>query len=177
MLLRTVLEIGGLGGYSAVNFCKAVGPTGLVYSIDLNPLPVVAPNHRVVVKDARDLSRADLPDVPAEGLDLVFFDCHDYDVQMELFEQLVADGLVHEDTVIVMHDTNTHPYQAAPWVYPAPDGRGWVHCPAERRMVNELRVHHGYEALNVHTRLERHSDALPYRHGLSILSKPRVLSV
>ena len=177
MLMRTVLEIGGLGGYSANNFCKAVGPLGRVYSIDINPMPVVAPNHRVVVKDARHLSRADLPDMPEGPVDLIFFDCHDYDVQMTLFERLVADGLIGDNTTIALHDTNVHPTQTAPWVYPAPDPPGWVHCPAERRMVNELRTRHGYEALNVHTQPTRHSPALPYRHGLSILTKPRALSV
>jgi predicted O-methyltransferase YrrM len=37
--IRRVLEIGGLGGYSARNFCVAVGNHGIVYTVDLNPVP------------------------------------------------------------------------------------------------------------------------------------------
>ncbi len=39
MLVRRVLEIGGLSGYSATNFTKAVGPLGVVYTIDIRPVP------------------------------------------------------------------------------------------------------------------------------------------
>ena len=176
MRLRSALEIGGLGGYSAVNFCAAVGPSGIVYSVDVNSVPVVAPNHRVVVKNAAHLSRAALPDLPVDGIDLVFFDCHDYDAEMSMFERLRADGVVRDDTVLALHDTNEHPYQTGPWVYKNPGGPGWVHAQAERRMVNDLRAR-GYEAFQLHTRLDRHSPDLPYRHGVTLLSKPRELPV
>ena len=76
--LRTVLELGGLNGYSATNFLRAVGPDGIVVTVDLNPVAQLAPNHVVLHKDARHLSASDLP----PHIDLVFFDCHDYDVQI-----------------------------------------------------------------------------------------------
>ncbi len=105
MRLARVLEIGGLHGYSARNFAAAVGDDGIVYSVDLEPTPVVAPNHRTIVKDARTLSAADVDNRP---LDLVFFDCHNYEAQMAMFRSLRADGTITDATVLALHDTNLH---------------------------------------------------------------------
>src|SRR5579872_3938367 len=68
MRLRRILEVGGLSGYSARNFTAAVGDEGVVYTVDLTPVPAQGPNHRVVTKDAADLTAADLDSLP---LDLV----------------------------------------------------------------------------------------------------------
>lgn len=183
MRLRTVVEIGGLSGYSARNFCEAVGPLGQVVTLDLHPVPQVAPNHRVVVGDASRVGRDDLQ---IEHVDLVFFDCHNYDVQMKLLHNLVSDRLVDDDTVIALHDTNTHPRQTVDWkayvkyrlknmiepqgydLYLTADG--WVHQDVERRMVNDLKAA-GYDALCVHSKSERHDETMPFRHGLTIMKR------
>jgi predicted O-methyltransferase YrrM len=112
MRLRTVLEIGGLAGYSARNFCKAVGPLGQVITLDLRPAPKVAPNHRIIVGDATQVGRDEMQ---IEHVDLIFFDCHNYDVQMKFLSNFVADGLIDDDTVIALHDTNTHPRPSVDW--------------------------------------------------------------
>lgn len=73
MRLKRILEIGGLSGYSATNFLKAFATPGesMMYTVDLNPVPVLASNHKVIVKDAQKLVPSD---VDQEPIDLIFFD-------------------------------------------------------------------------------------------------------
>ena len=68
MRLRRVLEIGGLNGYSARNFCEAVGPEGKVYTIDQNYFAPVAPNHTMVMRDVTKIEAFDIGNTP---LDLI----------------------------------------------------------------------------------------------------------
>lgn len=170
MRMRRVLEIGGLSGYSAKNFLAALPADGVVYTVDIAPVPRVSFNHRVIVKDARTLDAADVDD---EELDMIFFDCHEYDVQMTLFDRLASRGIITDSTVLALHDTNVHPFKSVPWAYEIGDG-GWVHQRAERDMVNEL-VRRGYHAFNLHTPIDRHDETMPYRHGVTIAQKFRPL--
>ncbi len=106
MRLRRVLEIGGLDGYSARNFCEAVGPGGNVYTIDQNYFAPIAPNHTVVMRDAAKIGALDIGNTP---LDLIFFDCHDYAAQMTLLHRLWDADMITSRTVIALHDTNFIP--------------------------------------------------------------------
>lgn len=169
--LRTVLELGGLNGYSATNFLRAVGPDGTVVTVDLTPVPQLAPNHVVLHKDARHLTVADLP----PHIDLLFFDCHDYDVQMDVYRHLAASGVVTDHTVLALHDTNTHPSQTVPWAYQVDEGH-WIHQAAERRMVNSFKDA-GYDVFTLHTQPAVHGPHLPYRHGLTLCKKHATLAV
>jgi hypothetical protein len=168
MRLRIILEIGGLGGYSANNFLKAVGEEGLVFTCDINVVSQLAANHRIITKDARLLNTDDL-----EGMviDLVFFDCHVYAAQMEMFLSLRRAGLIGDRTLLVLHDTNLHPRQFVPWAYPVDaEEAGFVHQPVERAMVNDFK-RMGYDAICFHTRMDRHDEKLPFRHGITIMKK------
>jgi hypothetical protein len=168
MRLRHILEIGGLGGYSATNFLKAVGEEGIVFTCDVNPQSKRAPNHRVIAKDARTLDKGDLDCVP---LDMVFFDCHVYAAQMELFVTLRRAGLILDRTLLALHDTNLHPRQFVPWAYPVDSGdAGFVHQAPERQMVNDFK-RMGYDAICFHTMMDCHNDKLPFRHGVTIMKK------
>lgn len=170
--LQHVLEIGGLEGYSASNFLRAVeASNGIVFTVDINPVPQLAPNHVVITKDARALTPEDLHGQP---VDFVFFDCHDYDVQMRVFNRLREQGCITDDTVIALHDTNTHVRQYTESSYHTHDG--WVHQPAERRMVNTLRAI-GYDAFLLHTRPEAHTPDFPFRHGVAVCTKVKPLIV
>ena len=171
MRLRRVLEIGGLDGYSAANFLKAVGPLGVVYTVDLRPVPSRAANHRTIEKDVALLCASDLDDQP---LDLVFFDAHVYVAQMDLLIRLRHAGLVNDETVLALHDTHLHPTKTCEWAYPIEEG--WVHQDVERRMVNDLR-RMGYDAFALHTDLSRDPQVLPMRHGVTILRKFKPLAV
>lgn len=173
MRVRRVLEIGGLSGYSARNFVRAMAweRKAEVYTVDLNPVESVAPNHHTICKDAALLTPDDLHGQP---LDLVFFDCHVFDAQMDLFVRLKNHDLIHDKTVIALHDTNLHPRKQAPWAYPVSDAdgsAGFVHQAVERRMVNVLRSQFGYDAFCAHTDMLRHDDILPARHGLTLMRK------
>jgi hypothetical protein len=170
MRIRRVLEIGGLSGYSAANFVRAVGSLGVVYTIDINPVRQVAPNHVPIVMDATKATPSVFGNEP---LDLIFFDCHVFDAQMTLLSRLAGGGMVADRTVLALHDTNLHPNnENAPWSYQVEGG--WVHQPVERRMVNELRTL-GYDAIALDTEPRAHGPDLPVRHGLTIMKRFRTL--
>ena len=171
MRLRRILEIGGLDGYSAGNFLKAIGPEGVVYTVDLQPVPSLAPNHRVITRDVADLSEADLDH---DRFDLLFFDAHAYVPQMDLLMRLRRAGMVDDDTVLALHDTHLHPTKTCEWAYPVDEG--WVHQDVERRMVNDLR-RMGYDSFSLHTDLRRAAQTLPMRHGITVMRKFKPLPV
>jgi predicted O-methyltransferase YrrM len=171
MRLRRILEVGGLSGYSATNFLKAVGDTGTVYTVDLTPVPRQAKNHRVITKDATLLTPED---VDSKELDLVFFDCHVFRAQMELYFHLRAKKIITQNTVLALHDTNVHPTPSRRAFQIK--GGGYVHQPVERNMADDFR-RLGYDAISFHTKLNRHDASLPYRHGLTILRKYQKLAV
>jgi hypothetical protein len=168
MRLRRVLEIGGLGGYSARNFLAAVGQEGHVYSVDLNPVPILASNHTAITKDATLVGPSDVDDQP---LDLVFFDCHVWEAQTTMFQNLREASIITDTTVLSFHDTNLHPFKSVSWAYSI--GSGWVHQMVERQMVNHLH-RMGYDVLVLDTKMSDHGPPLPLRHGLAVarLFKP-----
>lgn len=173
MRVRRVLEIGGLGGYSARNFLQALkwDVDTAVYTVDINPVNSQASNHFTIQKDVAKLQAEDVHNKP---LDLVFFDCHVLGAQMNMFVSFVNKGLITDDTIIALHDTNLHPRKTAKWSYAISDNNGdagFVHQDVERKMVNELRKNFGYDAFCLHTRMARHDEILPTRHGVTLMKK------
>jgi hypothetical protein len=171
MQLRRILEIGGLSGYSARNFCAAVGQLGKVFTVEREPMTQVAENHAVIQKDARYLVASDVGNEP---VDLLFFDCHDYPSQFECFHNGMRQGIFTDETILAFHDTNLHPTQTVEWAYPVEEG--WVHCNVERRMVNDFK-RIGYDVFVLGTRMGAHGPHLPYRHGVTIAKKFKPLAV
>jgi predicted O-methyltransferase YrrM len=172
MRINRVLELGGLSGYSALNFIKAMEPGGVVYSVDINPLTAVSKNHVCIHKDAKELTADDIGGLPIE---LIFFDIHDYDIQMGVFQTLLDADIITDSTLIILHDTNVHPYKVIDSAYTL-DGRGWIHRPEERSMVNTF-VEQGYQCFSLHPDLSKHNKSFPYRHGVSVLQKFKTLVV
>lgn len=170
MRMRRILELGGLNGYSALNFLKALAvPDGKVYTVDVNPVRAQAENHVVIQKD---VSRVMSSDVDHEAVDLVFFDCHMFDGQLALYRNLSTSGVITDDTILALHDTNLHPcnvHGPGSHAYEVVPG-GWVHAPAERMLVNEF-ADMGYHAFSMHTRLEAHDASMPFRHGLTLMQR------
>ena len=113
-------------------------------------------------------------DVGGKPLDLIFFDCHDYSAQWDMFHRLRKESVITDDTVLSFHDTNLHPRQIVQWAYPVEDG--WVHQRIERGMVNELKQL-GYDALVLGTPMAVHGPHLPFRHGLTIMKKFKPLAI
>ena len=165
MRLKVIFEIGGLSGYSAANFLKAVGDDGTVITCDVNPVPVIARNHRFIHKNALHLEAADFEDLKIE---MVFFDAHDYNVQMMVFHRLRDLQIIDETTILALHDTNTHPFKSVSWAYATE--QGYVHQVAERAMVNDF-VKMGYHAFDLHTKASKHNENFPMRHGITVLKK------
>lgn len=178
MKLQYVLEIGGLKGYSATNFCKSVGEKGKVVTIDITPLTPVANNHKVITKSAHSVQ---VSEIPLPHIDLLFFDAHDYESQMYFFYNMKNNGLISDNSIIALHDTGTHPTSHRPYQrHISSDNRygnnGYIHVFPERFMCNEF-MGMGYSLLHLHVNnsLINNTD-ISFRHGLTILSKPYILS-
>ena len=167
--LKRILEIGFFKGYSATNFLAAVGKKGTVYSCDINKITALEENHKPISKDVGELTAQDVDGLP---LDLVFFDCHSLIAQMKCFHKLKEAGIITDKTILALHDTGTHPGKLHTAVVYTQIGPGeFVHQPVEREMVNMF-ADMGYSPLCLNMDISRCSeDDLPFRHGLTIMSK------
>jgi predicted O-methyltransferase YrrM len=170
--LERILEIGGLSGYSAKNFLKALSfsKNGILYTCDLNPVPVLDVNHKVIIKNALDLTINELDNKP---LDLIFFDCHDM-IQMNIYQKFVNNNIINDNTILALHDTNLHyaPYNHGGH-YVEKD-KGYAHQPVERTMVNIFKSL-GYDIFSISTDQSKHSPEFPVRHGMTICKKFKTL--
>ncbi len=155
---RRVLEVGSLFGYSTMNFSKAVGREGTVYTVDLDNVWRVGDNHHVLRKDAADVSGNDLSNQP---VDLVFFDAHSVDCQMALFRNMVSAGIIIDTTYLAFHDTGLHPFQVTKSATKTPNG--WIHQHAEREMVRQLLLE-GYSAISFGVNNNNYDSDVPFRH-------------
>jgi hypothetical protein len=171
MRIQYVLELGGLEGYSAKNFLKAMGPEGILFTCDVHKVPSQGVNHRILTKDCRKLSAEDFDRKP---LEMIFFDCHEYEAQMTCFDLLKMQGIVNDYTILALHDTNLHPAKHVDWAYPVEGG--YVHQDVERRLVNTF-SEKGYHAFMLHTNNNKHDCAFPFRHGITLMQKWKHLTV
>jgi predicted O-methyltransferase YrrM len=174
--INKILEVGGLEGYSAKNFLAAIDGSGFVISVDTSFVEKLAENHITIQKN---INEVDVKDIGPNSLDLVFFDAHDYESQMSFFNRMLNLNVITDDTLIALHDTNLHPKKLAPWSYfiPSPEDSGWVHQDCERMMVNTLAYQYGYHAINFHTKMSSHNEALPCRHGITVCRKFKALKI
>jgi len=170
--LERILEIGGLSGYSANNFLKALSfsKNGILYTCDLNPVPVLGENHKVIIKNALDLTINELDNKP---LDLIFFDCHDM-IQMNIYQKFVNNNIINDNTILALHDTNLHypPYNHGGRYIEKENG--YAHQPVERIMVNIFKQL-GYDIFSISTDQSKHSEDFPVRHGMTICKKFKTL--
>jgi hypothetical protein len=167
MRLNRILEIGGGEGYSARNFLQSMDKVnGKLYTVDINPVPILAENHKVIIKNALHLSVSDVDD---QAVDLVFFDCHDI-IQMDIFHYYVANGIITDNTILALHDTNLHyePFQI--FGSYIPEEGGYAHQPVERKMVNIFKSI-GYDIFTLHTTKDKHTAEFPFRHGITVCQK------
>ena len=180
-LLRTssvhrVLEIGGRKGDSAFNFLQALrckAQTGAaVISVDINRVkhwknhPV---RHKVLVKDAINLTMADVDGSP---VDAILLDCHAFYATQHVMRNAFERGLLAPNGFIFLHDTglhrkhirhdqlNQHPI-------------GWVHQPVERLIAQWISSHDcAFQRVSMHDDGREHA-----RHGLTIMQRRVDLSV
>ena len=167
--MSRILEIGGLGGYSAQNFLAALNfpeNKGTLYTCDINPVPKLADNHVLIIKNALHITSDELDNKP---LDMIFFDCHDM-VQMNIYNKFRNENIIDDNTVIALHDTNLHYAPWNKWGPFVPSSHGYAHQPVERDMTN-LFKDMGYDVFNISTDSSKHSDAFPIRHGVTICRK------
>lgn len=175
MGLKYVVEVGGLSGYSAQNFLCAIPSGGKVVTIEPQLLIPLADNHNVITKLAHMVT---VEDIGLPHIDLIFFDAHEEDSQMTLFHSLCNAKIIDDKTIIVLHDTGTHPVDIWNLQKLVSDNNhnnannGFVHQVPERNMSNSL-MDLGYCPL--HLAVNNNDlpiDNLTFRHGLTILNKP-----
>ena len=166
------MEIGGLNGYSGKNFLQALSYSndGILYTCDIIPVPKHAENHKVIIKNALDLTIDELDNKP---LDLIFFDCHDM-VQMDIYHKFVKNNIINDTTILALHDTNLHypPFQV--FGNYIEEEKGYAHQPVERTMVNSFKEL-GYDIFSISTDSSKHSEEFPFRHGVTICKKFKLL--
>jgi len=166
--LTRILEIGGLSGYSAKNFLQALSfnKEGVLYTCDINPVPTLAENHKVIIKNALHLSINELDNKP---LDLIFFDCHDI-VQMDIYYKFVKNNIINDNTILALHDTNLHYPPFNVWGNYIEKENGYAHQPVERDMVNKFK-NLGYDIFGISTNQTKHNADFPFRHGVTVCKK------
>jgi hypothetical protein len=81
---------------------------------------------------------------------------------------MVECGIIDDDTVLVLHDTNLH-YQKTT-SHSFYNGVGWIHQPDERDLSNHF-FDIGYQVIDLGTKPKDHNESFPYRHGLTICKK------
>ncbi len=62
------------------------------------------------------------------------FDVHHQKQQMDALARLLSAGMVHQETLLALHDTGIHPEPLFDWSVPNPDGDGWIAQQIERRV-------------------------------------------
>lgn len=172
MLIKHVVEIGTYQGYSVENFSKCLPEDGEIIGFDVSNHGINVKNFKFIHKSAGDVEPSDIP----WEIDLVFFDSHDFNAQVKFYEKMILSKKITSETILAVHDTNLHPKRPEGNPYGIVTEKGWIHQPEERRFINWL-VDQGWYAFHFHTKMERHTDNLPYRHGLSILSKKNKLDI
>ena len=182
MRMRSVLEVGGLSGFSALNFVRALPPKskGFVLTIDIDPVRKVADNHHTIIKPAQNVTADDLRPIFGnyEGIDcfdMLFFDAHHYEGQMGLLKNLQDVGLVNDDTILAFHDTDLHPSPCSLICKPAQDDsgkKGFLITEIERQMVRALSDE--YEFFQLHPPFNHIKDGFKFRHGITLLQKKKL---
>lgn len=161
--LKRIVEIGGLSGYSAKNFLEATDG-GTVITIDINSVPNMGVGHNTIIKSAADVNKEEI----GERVDMVFFDCHHFEASLSFFNNMIEGGIIDDDTILVLHDTNLHYNKITGDSFH--NGEGWVHQVAERDLTNHF-FDLGYQVLSLGTKPHSHNETFPYRHGLTICNK------
>jgi hypothetical protein len=188
-----VLEVGGLGGYTARNFLEAVAcmSSPAVYSVDINLIPRVGPGHHPIQKWPGLLTATDLD---TQAVDLILLDCHHYPATIAMLRRVLTQGLLAPEGLIALHDTGLHP--------PPPDclepphncegtrkhvalvslndsrlptvwqqKRGWMHQPVERLVAQWLtKFDCNAEWQMLVSQDDRHRRG-ELRHGLTIMQR------
>lgn len=117
----------------------------------------------MLIKNGMELVPSDFKQ---SKIEILFFDCHDYDAQMTILSNLQKNKMLADRVVFVLHDT--YPYQSVSWAFETTDG--YVHQVVERRMVNDL-VADGWHAFGLRTDSKKLLMAIPNQHGVTVLTK------
>jgi predicted O-methyltransferase YrrM len=189
MGLKYIVEVGGLFGYSARNFLKAIGNDGKVITIDrkchshLEINKILTPNLNLenYIKIIEYAHKVDPSSLNIPYIDLLFLDAHDFESQMVFISKCKDSNMLTEKSIIVLHDTGCAPYRRHEDQIHYTDQShnsnfGFVSPPlgAERKIANKL-TEDGYCNFHVSANNQNLPNYIKTRHGLTILFKPYML--
>jgi predicted O-methyltransferase YrrM len=172
---RTVVEVGFLRGYSALNFLRALDADARLYSFDIDPScehvarELFGYDNRFVFR-TRSQDALTANDLDSRDADLVFLDAsHELALNQRTFQCLLP--LMARDAILAVHDTGTMPRQFVPadhwWLQTT---EGWVGdarevMPDERAFVNWLLDEHPtFSQIHFHSQRTR-------RYGITLLQR------
>jgi hypothetical protein len=173
---KNIVELGGgsVGIFSKL-FIKAQknNPKSKLFSIDILKMNKFSENHVLLQMDINDVKPIDLDN---QKIDVLFFDCHMVIPQLNFYNKMVENGLIDENTVLILHDTNLfyEPYSTRSKNEIGAFGMdykdGYAHQWVERNLVNYFKLK-GYDVFNLSTKSENHNQNFPYLFGFSVCKK------
>ena len=185
--IKYIIEVGGLHGYSSLNFLQALADEGRLITVDPNFTDqnklLQKSNFTLISKNIQDV---DVCQIPVPRIDCIFFDCHDVEVEYEFLIKAISCGLVSDNTIVIIHDTGTHPDTEIP--YPGQiflndkslNGNYGFSNKAlmkDMELVNKIIEELGYSALHLHINNLDLPKGVSFRHGLTILNKTKKLLI
>jgi hypothetical protein len=173
LLIRNIVELGVGEGYSTLNFSKAIGETGNIIGIDKQECSKKIDKLIFINKNIENIESNDIP----WNIDLIFFDAHNFHAQKRFFEKMSISKKITDDTILVVHDTNLLPSNLIDIIklnllnfFKDNFENLNIINKEERKLVNWL-VDCGWNPLHLHPQKHKHTPSIPFRNGLTVLSK------
>lgn len=171
---------GGSQGICSKLFLKGQenNPDSKLFSVDILDMKKKSENHFLLQMDVNEVTPENLHN---EKIDVVFFDCHSVLPQLNFYNKMVKEGLIHDDTILILHDTNLL-YGDAALRNIECNGKigyyseeGYVHQWVERNLVNYFKLK-GYDIFTLSTKQNNHNEKYPLLFGISVCKKFELLS-
>jgi hypothetical protein len=176
-----IVELGGgREGICSKLFIKAQENNfnSKLFSIDVLEMQKKSENHFLLQKDINDVTPSDLHN---EKIDVVFFDCHSAVPQLNFYNKMIKENLIHDDTILILHDTNlfyeptTSKFINHLGEYGMHTKEGFAHQWVERNLVNYFKLK-GYDIFNLSTKPENHNQKHQLLYGISVCKKFKLLN-
>lgn len=184
--IKYIIEIGGLEGYSSLNFLQALGNEGQLITVDPNFTDkynvLQKPNFKLIRNNIQDI---DMNQLSIPRIDCIFFDCHDANAEYDFLIKTISCGLLSDNSIVIIHDTGTHPDTETPYY-----GQIFLNDKSlngnygfsnkslmrDRELSNKI-MDLGYSAFHLHMNNLDLPKGVSFRHGLTVLSKTKKLMI
>lgn len=178
---RNIVELGGGSeGICSKLFIKGQEKNlnAKLFSVDVLKMQRRSKNHILLQKDIDEVTPDDLHN---EKIDVVFFDCHMVLPQLNFYNRMVKENLIHDDTILILHDTNLFYEPVTSRVisrygnFGMHNEEGFAHQWVERNLVNYFKLK-GYDIFSLSTKPENHNESYEFLYGMSVCKKFKLLN-